>query len=345
VKHEQLYQLCLRLYPRDFQEKYSREILLTFRNALLDTRSRGTRFSIFRFVVLAIFDVLKSVVEQRLLAGRKVKMSVNRWNWIARGLCVLTGMVLLCGSLLMWSVIETRGWAWANELEGILRTEPSMVLFLGCMVLLNLTSVLALTGFLLRLGMHSAWLPSIMAWLGFMVSIWGLATFPGDVVEPPSAPWMIFWTGLLLGFLAWALLGLVIRQQVKVCQRFLIPLLVGLLGMSGFSAFPLVKLNDLGSTGSALDCIVQHANLPVFEDDTRLFSQPVGTLFRCIAEAESQNYQQTAQIINLKRAQFFGLQCLILTSFAMIWLGITLKFQEEEVLSLSNPSSQMPIKS
>jgi hypothetical protein len=185
----------------------------------------------------------------------------------------------------------------------------------------------------------------MMASIGFIVSICGLATFPADVTEPPSLPWIIFWLGLLLGFMAWAMLGLVLRGRIKTRQYFLMPLLIGLLGITGFSALPLVKLHEVGLTGSAMECVTKHTNLPISSDDRQLFSQPVGRLFRCIEEAESQNFAQTAQIISLKRAEFFGFQCLILSSLAMIWLGVQFKPEEIVMTISSQPSSQFPAES
>jgi hypothetical protein len=345
MKLEPVYQLFLKLYPRSFQEKYSREMLLTFRNDLREAQHRNKKFSRMQFLLAALFDVLKTVVEQRFLAGKEAQLSLNRWNWIARGLCVLAGGVLLSGSMLLWSMIEARGLGSANELELIIRMEPSLMLFLGLMVLLNLTSVLAMTGHCRQIGMRNAWLPTTMAAIGFMVSIWGLAGFPAEVVEPPSIPWVTFWIGLLLGFTSWATLAMAMKRHATTRQRFLIVLLVGLLGMTGFAALPLVKFHDVGLTSSAIECVTQHTDLPISNDDTKLFSQPVGALFRCIAESESQNFTQTVQMINLKRAEFFGFQCLILTSLGMIWLGLQFKPEEMVITISSQPSSQFPEQS
>jgi hypothetical protein len=345
MKPEWVYQLFLKLYPRGFQEKYSREMLLTFRNDLREAQHRNKKFSRMQFLAAALSDVLKTVVEQHFLAGKEAQMPLNRWSWIARGLCILAGGVLLSGSILLWSMIEARGLGSANELELIIRMEPSLMLFLGLLVLLNLTSVLAITGHCRQIGMRDAWFPATMAAIGFMVSIWGLARFPAEVVEPPSIPWITFWIGLLLGFTAWATLGVVVKRHAKTRQHHLILLLVGLLGMTGFAALPLVKFHDVGLMGSAIECVTLHTDLPISNDETKIFTQPVGTFFRCIAEAESQNFTQTVQIVNLKRAEFFGFQCLLLTSIAMIWLGLQFK-PEEIVITISRqPSNQFPEQS
>ena len=347
---ETIYRALLMLYPKDFRNKYGHEMLLNFRKELRNFKGQGQAFAFLGFWLTHITDLLKTVLEQRFLAGREVHMTPDRWLRIARVCCYLGGSLLLIWAVVLWKTLESQEfflWAWINSLEEIVRLDPLLIALLGLLVLTNSMCVVALTIWARLVGIRFAWLPMLLALLGIVVSFLGQSRVFGTVVEPPSDAWMVFWFGLQLGFLAWLVFAWIARGHVGTQRWILMPLMIGVLATVGFSVLPVLRISNLEiPPPPSTHCVTASFPGRFSTEDNRMFSMPLGKLFRCIDDAERQSSIWAKRVMDQKRSELVGFQCLILAAFAWIWFGYRLPKPDDQPASASNAhSNQAPAQS
>lgn len=343
---ETIYRALLMLYPKNFRNKYGHEMLLNFRKELRSLKEQGNALAMVGFWLTHITDLLKTVLEQRFLAGQEVRMTPDRWLRIARVSSYLGGSLLITWVVLLWKMLELEEfflWGWSNALEEIVRLDPFMVLLLGLLVVTNSICVVALAAWAYLAGIRFAWLPILMALVGSVVSFFGQSRFTGIALELPSDAWMIFWFGMQLGFLAWLTFAWIARRHVGTQKWTLMPLMIGVLTTAGFIGLPVIKFSNLEiPPPPSTYCVTESFPGQFSSDDTRMFSMPLGKLFRCIDDAERQSSAWAKRVMDFKRGELVGFQCLILAGLAWIWLGYRLPKPEKQpttTLSNSNQTS------
>lgn len=350
MKIETIYCALLMLYPKDFRHKYGHEMLLNFRKELRNLKRQGHAFDVLGFWLTHIADLLKTVFEQRFLAGREVHMTPDRWLRIARVCSYLGGSLLLSWVALLWKTLELEEfylWGWINSSGEIIRLYPFMGFLLGLVVLTNSLSVFALTAWARQVGIRFTLVPLCLGMWGGVVSFLGLSLVSETMANSPSDIWMVFWFGMQWGFLAWLAFAWIARGHLAAQKWILMPLMIGVLATVGFSVLPILRISNLGSPPlPPLDCVTENFPRRFSTEDNRMFSMPLGKFFRCIDDAERQTNVWAKRVADQKRIELVGFQCLIFAAFAWIWLGYRLpRLDDQPEASLIAHSDQVSAQS